>query len=165
MELLRNFIMTDKLVVRVIACVFAGVAVSFSMPPTGLMGRGMVARRYQDSGGIVNYIGKPHSLIYKECIKLLQTKDVYPAQTVMLGDSMSNDVVGASMVGLDTCLFKSGIHSANFAHCENLKEVNNALRNLMAQYGNIMPTYLMDEMKWGNALPDRKHKKRKQPSS
>jgi hypothetical protein len=66
-------------------------------------------------------------------------------------------------MGIDTCLFKSGLHAANFMHCTTLKEVDNTLKNLIIQYGNIMPKYLVDEMRWGNALPDRKHKKRKQP--
>ena len=77
---------------------------------------------------------------------------------------MAHDVLGAHGMGIDTCLFKSGLHAANFMHCQTLKEVDNALKNLIIQYSNVMPNYLADEMRWGNALPDRKHKKRKQPS-
>jgi ribonucleotide monophosphatase NagD (HAD superfamily) len=74
-------------------------------------------------------------------------------------------VIGANAAGIDTCLFRSGLHAANFAHCKGPKEMNNALRNLIAVYNNVMPTYLAAELRWGKALPDRKHKKRKQPSS
>lgn len=133
--------------------------------PSLLTGPTLLARRYEDSGGIVHYIGKPFPLIYRECIEFLKTKDIYPAQTVMLGDTMAHDVIGGNAAGMDTCLFKSGLHAANFAHCENPKEVNAALRNLMAVYNNVMPIYLADELRWGRALPDRKHKKRKQPVS
>ena len=129
-----------------------------------LMGPGLLARRYEDAGGIVYYIGKPHSIIFKYCIERFKEKDVFPSHTVMLGDTMAHDVLGADAVGIDTCLFKSGLHAANFMHCTTLKEVDNTLKNLIIQYGNIMPTYLVDEMRWGNALPDRKHKKRKQPA-
>ena len=36
-----------------------------------------------------------------------------------------------------------------------------ALNILILQYNNVRPTYLVDRLKWGRALPDRKHKKRK----
>jgi hypothetical protein len=71
--------------------------------------------------------------------------------------------LGADSLDIDTCLFKSGLHAANFMHCQTPKEVDNTLKNLIQQYNNVMPLYLVDEMRWGNALPDRKHKKRKQP--
>lgn len=130
-----------------------------------LMGPGLLARRYEDAGGIVHYIGKPHPLIFKYCVELLREKEVYPSHTVMLGDTMAHDVLGANSMGIDTCLFKSGLHAANFMHCTTLKEVDNTLKNLIIQYNNVMPNYLVDELRWGNALPDRKHKKRKQPKS
>jgi len=139
---------------------------SLSMIGEGLLtGPLLLARRYEDSGGIVNYIGKPHRMIFNQCIQYLQQKDIYPAQTVMLGDTMAHDVIGATAAGIDTCLFRSGLHAANFAHCKTPKDVNVALKNLIAVYNNVMPTYLASEMQWGKALPDRKHKKRKQPSS
>ncbi len=129
-----------------------------------LTGPSLLARRYEDAGGIVHYIGKPHNYIFKYCIDLFKDVEIYPSHTVMLGDTMAHDVLGANSVGIDTCLFKSGLHAANFMHCTNLKEVDNTLKNLIIQYNNVMPTYLVDEMQWGNALPDRKHKKRKQPA-
>jgi HAD superfamily hydrolase (TIGR01459 family) len=138
---------------------------SLSMIGPGLLsGPLLLARRYEDAGGIVNYVGKPHKLIFNYCIGLLQKRDIYPAQTVMLGDTMAHDVIGANAAGIDTCLFRSGLHAANFAHCKSPKEMNNALKNLIAVYNNVMPTYLAPELRWGKSLPDRKHKKRKQPS-
>lgn len=130
-----------------------------------LKGPTLLAQRYEDSGGIVHHIGKPHPLIFMHCIEILKAKEIYPSGTVVLGDTMAHDVIGGHTMSLDTCLFKSGLHAANFGHCQTLKDVNNALRNLTAVYSNVMPNYLADEMKWGKALPDRKHKKRKQPSS
>ena len=138
---------------------------SLSMIGTNLLtGPTLLARRYEDSGGIVHYFGKPYALIFKHCIELLKEKDIFPSHTVMLGDTMAHDVIGAHAQGIDTCLFKSGLHAANFAHCQNPKETWAALQNLIAVYNNVMPIYLCDEMKWGKALPDRKHKKRKQPT-
>lgn len=128
-----------------------------------LTGPTLVSRRYQDAGGIVHNIGKPYPAIFKHCIELLRAQDIYPAHTVMMGDTMAHDILGADALDIDTCLFKSGLHAANFMHCQTPKEVDNTLKNLIQQYNNVMPLYLVDEMYWGNALPDRKHKKRKQP--
>lgn len=129
-----------------------------------LIGPGLIARRYEDSGGIVHYIGKPYRPVYRYCASLLQKHDIYPAQTIMIGDTMGHDMIGGFASGLDTCLTKSGLHAPNFIHCETPREVNRSLKVLMSQYNNVMPTYLIDEFKWGTALPDRKHKRRKQPA-
>ena len=78
----------------------------------------------------------------------------------MIGDSMTHDILGASLVDIDTCLVKTGLHSGVFEGTENPVEVNKSLTILAAQYNNIRPKFLVDSLKWGKALPDRKHRKR-----
>ncbi len=124
-------------------------------------GPGLIARRYEDFGGVVHYIGKPHQPIYRHCIKMLQDKEIYPGQTVMVGDTMAHDILGAASMNIDTCLVSSGLHYGSFRTCKTPAEVDKALNILILQYNNVRPTYLVDRMKWGKALPDRKHKKRK----
>ena len=125
------------------------------------MGPGLIAHRYEDFGGVVHYVGKPHKPIFQHCIRLLQEKDVYPGQTVMIGDTMAHDILGAAAVNIDTCLVKNGLHNGAFRNCHTPTDVDRALNILTLQYHNVRPTYLVDRMKWGRALPDRKHKKRK----
>jgi len=125
-----------------------------------IFGPGTLAMRYKDFGGIVEYIGKPHSMIFQHCIKLLQARDVYPGQTVVIGDAMAHDILGGVLVNIDTCLVKHGIHSSVFKTCENPAEVDRALNILVRQYNNVRPNYLVEDFEWGKALPDRKHKKR-----
>ncbi len=124
-------------------------------------GPGLIARRYQDFGGVVHYIGKPHQPIFQHCVKIMQEKDIYPGQTVMIGDTMAHDIVGASGIGIDTCLIKNGLHYGAFRNCKTPYDVDKTLNILTLQYNNVRPTYLVDRLKWGNPLPDRKHKKRK----
>ncbi len=124
-------------------------------------GPGMIARRYEDFGGVVTYIGKPHKPIFQHCIKLLQAKDIYPGDTVMIGDTMAHDIMGASAVEIDSCLVKGGIHLGAFKDARTPAEVDKVLNTLIMQYYNIRPTYLVNTLNWGRALPDRKHKKRK----
>ncbi len=128
---------------------------------TFVHGPGLIARRFEDFGGVVHYIGKPHQPIYRYCVKLLQEKEIYPGQTVMVGDTMAYDILGAASMNIDTCLVSSGIHCGSFRTCRTPAEVDKALNILILQYNNVRPTYLVDRMKWGKALPDRKHKKRK----
>ncbi len=124
-------------------------------------GPGMIARRYQDFGGVVHYIGKPHKPIFQYCIRQLQKQDIYPGQTVMVGDTMAHDILGAASMDIDTCLVKNGLHYGSFKGCASAYDVDRALNILVLQHNNVRPTYLVDRMKWGKALPDRKHKKRK----
>jgi len=126
-----------------------------------VMGPGLIARRYEDFGGVVHYIGKPHKPIYQHCVQMLQTQNIYPGETVMVGDTMAHDIVGAETVNMDTCLVKNGIHYGAFKTCHTPLEVDKALNTLTLQYNNVRPSYLVDRLKWGKPLPDRKHKKRK----
>ena len=125
------------------------------------MGPGTLAARYKDFGGVVEYIGKPHQPIFNHCIRLLQAQDIYPGQTVVVGDTMAHDILGGSLVNMDTCLVKQGLHSNAFKNAKTPAEVDKALDILVRQYNNVRPKYLLDTMIWGRALPDRKHKKRK----
>lgn len=126
-----------------------------------VMGAGTIARRYQDFGGVVHYIGKPHQPIFQYCIKMLQDKGIYPGQTVMIGDAMSHDILGASMANIDTCLVTTGLHSTAFKNIKERKDLDKALTYLASQYNNLRPTYLVRSLEWGNPLPDRKHRKRR----
>ena len=93
-------------------------------------------------------------------MKMLQEKGVYPGETVMIGDSMSHDILGGALAGIDTCLIRGGLHAASFKGVSNLYDLDKALNNLAAQYNGVHPKYLLSTMKWGDPLPDRKHKKR-----
>jgi len=125
-----------------------------------IMGPGTLAARYKDFGGVVEYIGKPHQPIFMYCIQIMKEHNVYPGQTVMIGDTMAHDILGGSLVNIDTCLVKTGIHQKVFLGKDNPAEVDKALDLLIRQYNNVRPKYLVDQLTWGKALPDRKHKKR-----
>lgn len=130
------------------------------MGSQNIMGPGTLAARYKDFGGVVHYIGKPHQPIFQHCIRVLQQNDIYPGQTVMIGDTMAHDILGGHLVNIDTCLVKQGIHKPAFRNCRSLGDVDKALDILIRQYNNVRPKYLLDSLVWGRSLPDRKHKKR-----
>lgn len=126
-----------------------------------VMGPGMIARRYQDFGGVVHYIGKPHQPIFKHCVSLLQKQDIYPGQTVTIGDTMAHDILGSSAANIDTCLTMCGLHYGSFKACKDRTDLNRAINVLALQYNNVRPKFLVDRLKWGDPLPDRKHRKRR----
>lgn len=130
------------------------------MAGRNIMGPGTLAARYKDFGGVVEYIGKPHQPIFQHCIRILQGQDIYPGQTVMIGDTMAHDILGGTLVNIDTCLVKRGLHSNVFKNARSPAEVDKVLEILVRQYNNVRPKYLVDDLIWGKALPDRKHKKR-----
>ena len=125
-----------------------------------IMGAGSLARRYQDFGGVAHYIGKPHQPIFQQCIRTLQAREIYPGQTIVIGDTMAHDILGGTLVNIDTMLVKCGLHAPTFAAAKTPLEANRALGLLINQYNKIRPKYLVDTLKWGKALPDRKHKKK-----
>lgn len=125
-----------------------------------VMGTGSIANRYQDFGGVVHYIGKPHLPIFQYCLKILHEKNIYPGDVVMIGDAMSHDILGGSTANIDTCLVKNGLHAGVFRGVKDLTDLKKALATLCAQYNNVHPTFMVDRFKWGKPLPDRKHKKR-----
>jgi HAD superfamily hydrolase (TIGR01459 family) len=125
-----------------------------------ILGAGSIARRYEDFGGVVYYIGKPHQPIFHHCIRILQKKEIYPGQTIMVGDTMAHDILGGALANIDTCLVKTGLHAPNFEAAKSPLETNRALSLLVNQYNKIRPKYLVESLRWGRALPDRKHKKK-----
>ncbi len=125
-----------------------------------IMGPGTLARRYQDYGGVVYYIGKPHQPIFNHCIQMLQEKEIYPGQTIVIGDTMAHDMLGGELANMDTCLVRSGLHRPVFKGVTNPAELNKALNILVAQHNGVRPKYMVHKLSWGKALPDRKHKKR-----
>lgn len=129
--------------------------------PNHVMGASaQIAKRLQELGGVVNIIGKPFKPIFHHAITVLHKNDIYPGQTVMIGDTMAHDIVGATLVNMDTCLVRNGLHAPLFKTATTPGEVNKMLNMLIAQYNGIRPSYLVDRLKWGKALPDRKHRRR-----
>lgn len=126
-----------------------------------VMGTGQLARRYQDFGGVVTYIGKPFEPIFDECIKFLRARDIFPGQVAVIGDAMDQDILGGTTAEMDTCLVAAtGLHAGNFKGMSNLSDLEKTLNNLVIAHNNVRPTFIVPRFVWGRALPDRKHRKR-----
>ncbi len=85
---------------------------------------GVVARAYEDRGGKVIYVGKPHGLVYEMALNLLGYKAGADLRSVLaVGDGLATDILGANQAGCDALLVrKGGIHeAAALSHPEGLE--------------------------------------------
>ncbi|MCB1509172.1 MAG: TIGR01459 family HAD-type hydrolase [Hyphomicrobiaceae bacterium] len=72
---------------------------------------GALARRYEEHGGTVTQLGKPHKAIYDAALQALGTA---PGATLALGDSAMTDLAGAAEHGLQALFVTGGIHAGLF---------------------------------------------------
>lgn len=68
---------------------------------------GVIAKQYEDRGGIVHYFGKPHGGIYDRAYALLG--NVEKSKILAIGDGLYTDIQGANRFGLDSLLISGGI--------------------------------------------------------
>jgi HAD superfamily hydrolase (TIGR01459 family) len=71
---------------------------------------GAIAKVYENLGGKVEYVGKPHSAIFRQALAIAATR--VDARVIMIGDSPEHDVSGAKASGLSTLLVRTGIHQS-----------------------------------------------------
>ncbi len=78
------------------------------LTPVGVrFGAGRIAECYVAIGGRVEWIGKPHPLIYAEAARLLP--GIAPDRVLCIGDSPAHDVAGGRAAGHATALVLTGL--------------------------------------------------------
>lgn len=97
-------------------------------------GAGRIAERYAALGGRVEYIGKPHPLIYR--VALEQLGGVDPLRVLCIGDSPDHDILGAKRAGLNSALVLTGVHAGR-----DLKALIDHCAALGAPPDHILPTF------------------------
>ena len=121
------------------------------------IGSGEIARRYEEFGGVVNYIGKPFPSIFQYAISLFE--GLYPSQIAVVGDSLANDIRGAKYLDMDCALIANGVHHGSFTKVKSTSDIHKMLVTLGKNYGAV-PTYFIPRFHWGKELPDRKNKRK-----
>ena len=69
---------------------------------------GAIAKVYEDLGGPVEYVGKPHRALFQHALSVAAAGT--DARAVMIGDSPEHDVRGARAMGFSSVLVRTGIH-------------------------------------------------------
>lgn len=68
---------------------------------------GALAEHYERLGGTVVYIGKPHPLVYRLSLDLLDIAQT--ARVLAVGDGLETDIPGARAAGIDSLLVTGGL--------------------------------------------------------
>jgi HAD superfamily hydrolase (TIGR01459 family) len=98
---------------------------------------GAIALRYEQLGGPVQYFGKPHPPIYRDCYALLGVSD--RRRILAVGDSLRTDIAGANAADIDGLLVLGGIHQ------EELTEGD--LESVIERQG-VIPTAAVPVFRW-----------------
>lgn len=106
---------------------------------------GSLAARYEELGGEVRYIGKPHEQVYRRCFEILGTSD--PRRILAVGDSIRTDIAGAVMLGLDTALITGGLHAEELHNDSSAGLDREKLAELIAARGAV-PAFVMPLFAW-----------------
>ena len=78
---------------------------------------GSIAKDYENSGGSVLYVGKPHLNSFNYILDLLHP--IGKKKILMIGDSLFTDIKGAYDLKIDSLFISSGIHKNDFKHLES----------------------------------------------
>jgi HAD superfamily hydrolase (TIGR01459 family) len=104
--------------------------VTMLVPGGTAFGAGRIARLYEELGGPVTWIGKPHPEIYRAALAT-----VGDGRMIGIGDSVEHDIVGAKGIGADAALVLGGIHAGEDPE------------PLFARYG-ARADHLLDRFEW-----------------
>src|SRR5205085_7794832 len=68
---------------------------------------GALARRYEEIGGDVRWIGKPDPAVYGPALEII---GLPRGEVLAVGDALRTDIAGAASAGIDSCWVLGGIH-------------------------------------------------------
>jgi HAD superfamily hydrolase (TIGR01459 family) len=106
---------------------------------------GGLALRYEELGGAVRYIGKPHAQVYRRCFEVLGISE--PRRILAIGDSLITDVAGAAALGMDTVFVTGGLHAAGLGLAPEAPPDPVRLARVYAETG-IAPVAAMALFAW-----------------
>ncbi|NIA70665.1 TIGR01459 family HAD-type hydrolase [Pelagibius litoralis] len=106
---------------------------------------GALAASYEEAGGRVLYVGKPHPLVYRSILEAIAPT---PADRVLaIGDSLAHDVAGAAGVGMASALILQGIHCDDLGSPDDGPNFENRLARLTRHY-QATPGFLLRSLAW-----------------
>ena len=79
---------------------------------------GALAKLYEEMGGEVLYLGKPHAPVYDFVARRLVELTGHPVprnKWLAIGDGLKTDILGATRAGVDALLIAGGIHEQEFS--------------------------------------------------
>ena len=123
---------------------FIGTNADFTFPTVhGLIpGGGAMIKILEELSGrkVEAIIGKPNSEMFDIAMELSQTNK---EQTIMFGDRLETDILGAKLAGIKTCLVLSGVTSMkDLAELTDESSPDLIMNNLQDAYDSFLSTKL-----------------------
>ena len=103
---------------------------------------GDLAIKYKKMGGKTHIIGKPGDEIFEFA---LNRTGIDKIKTLMIGDSLFNDIYGANQFNIDSLLITSGIHKKDFLAKKPIEDIIKNIHSDFQNKGN--PNYIMEILK------------------
>ena len=103
---------------------------------------GDLAIKYKKMGGKTYIIGKPGDEIFEFA---LNRTGIDKIKTLMIGDSLFNDIYGANQFNIDSLLITSGIHKKDFLANKTIEDIIRDIHSDFQNKGN--PNYIMEILK------------------
>jgi HAD superfamily hydrolase (TIGR01459 family) len=103
---------------------------------------GDLAIKYKRMGGKTHIIGKPGDEIFDFA---LNRTGIDKIKTLMIGDSLFNDIYGANQFNIDSLLITSGIHKKDFLVNKTIEDIIKDIHSDFQNKGN--PNYIMEILK------------------
>tara|TARA_Y100001970_G_scaffold289176_1_gene418667 strand:+ start:392 stop:1129 length:738 start_codon:yes stop_codon:yes gene_type:complete len=94
---------------------------------------GSVAKIFEELGGKVTYFGKPYKEIYEMCLNKNQ-------KTLIVGDNLRTDILGANNLKLDSVFISKGVHRSEF-------KSDSELINLAEAY-KVKINFFQESLEW-----------------
>jgi HAD superfamily hydrolase (TIGR01459 family) len=97
---------------------------------------GALARLYEDLGGTVSILGKPHAPIYTAAMKRLARlagAEIGREDVLAIGDGLPTDIRGAVSQDIDVLFITAGIHASDFGPSDAPDE--HLIRRRLAEEG------------------------------
>jgi HAD superfamily hydrolase (TIGR01459 family) len=107
-----------------------------------LPGPGALAQFYENLGGNVAYVGKPHRLIFDAALQVLGSPA--PERVLMIGDSLDTDIQGGRGAGILTLMIMSGVHRDALV---GATDISASLQRLAGSEAR-MPHWAVDRLIW-----------------
>jgi HAD superfamily hydrolase (TIGR01459 family) len=109
---------------------------------------GHLARRYEELGGQVTYIGKPYPIVYEaiaahfaaDAPRACNALPVARTRMLAVGDSLHTDILGANQAGIASALITGGIHSHDIAAGMSLEQ--------LMERDHATPNYVLPAFAW-----------------
>jgi HAD superfamily hydrolase (TIGR01459 family) len=119
-------------------------------PPKAVVRQGSIAKMYEEMGGQVFYIGKPHNKVYSIALEQFRLHSVMaPTEILMIGDTPETDIRGARQFGMPSALItQTGIMADRISH----KGLERALQELPT---TDIPNYLIERFSYGIYSPQK----------